>query len=70
MEILVRNVQQSQSVWDLRAASSILADQLAAAFERGDAHSRDGEEVYELQRAVGYQRRVTDILDLLIQVQK
>ena len=71
MEILVDNLQRSQWVWDLRAASSILADQLGAAFEAVDDGSRGSKvRAYELQRALSHQRRVTDVLNLLIHMQK
>ena len=66
-----QRVHQAQTFWDLQAASAALATRLGAAFEAVDDGSRGSKvRAYELQRALNHQRRVTDVLNLLIHMQK
>jgi hypothetical protein len=66
-----QRVQRAQSVWELRDASASLADRIGAEFETVNDGTRGSKvRAYELQRALNFQRRVTDVLNLLIRMQQ
>jgi hypothetical protein len=71
MAIPEQQVLQTQTVRDMQAASAALAARIGAEFEAVNDGTRGSKvRAYELKRALNFQRRVSDVLNLLIRMQK